>query len=111
MATLTPTVLTRSGDSKSFVAADVAGDQVANDGKVLLYFRNTNAAPRVVTVNSVRPCDQGVDHNETITVAATTGDELAGPYDPARFTDPATGMLAWTYDAVTNLTVACVRIP
>jgi len=111
MATLSPTTLGMTGDTKAFVAADVAGDQVPNDGKVLLYFRNTNAAARNVTINSVRPCDQGVDHNVAIVVGATTGDEIAGPYDPARFTDPATGMLTWTYDAVTNLTVACLRIP
>jgi hypothetical protein len=111
VAVLTVTNLTRTGDGKSFVAADVAGDLVPNgDGKTLLYFRNTNAAPRIVTVNSVRPCDQGFDHNEQITVAATTGDEICGPYDPARFNNDS-GQLSLTYDAVTNLTVACVRVP
>lgn len=109
MATLTVHTLTRSGDSKAYVAADVAGDLVPNDGKVFLHFKNTNAATRTATVNSVKPCDQGFDHNEAILVAATTGDEMCGPFDPARFND-ANGMLSVTYDAVTNLTVAAVRL-
>lgn len=111
MAVLTVHNLTRTGDSKAYVPADVGGDTFPNDGRTFLHYKNTNAAARVCTVNSIRPCDQGQDHNEVINVGATTGDEMAGPFDPARFNDPTTGLVSVTYDAVTNLSVAAIRLP
>lgn len=112
MAVLTVYPTSMTGDGKAYVAADAGlTDTFPNDGKTVLHFKNTNASPRTATVNSIRPCDQGVDHNVPITIAATTGDELCGPFDPGRFNDPATGLVSVTYDAVAGLTVAAIRIP
>jgi hypothetical protein len=109
VALLTVYPISRAGDSKAYVAADVAGDTFPNDGKTFLHYKNTNAATRTVTANSIRPCDQGFDHNETCVVGATTGDEMMGTFPPSRYNDPTTGLVGVTYDAVTNLTVAALR--
>jgi hypothetical protein len=98
-----------SSVTPTYTACDVAGDQVANDGKILLHFKNTNASARNVTIDSVTACNQGSDHNIVVNVPATTGDKMVGPFDAARFTN-ATGFLTWTYDAVTNLTVAVLTV-
>lgn len=111
MALLTVYSLSRTGDSKAYVAADVAGDTFPNDGRTFLHYKNSNAATRTATVNSIRPCDQGFDHNDAVLVGATTGDEMAGPFDPARYVDPTTGLTSVTYDAVPGLTVAALRLP
>jgi hypothetical protein len=110
MALLTVYPTSLLGDSKAYVAADVAGDTFPNDGRVILHYKNVNAAPRTATVDSVRPCDQGVDHNAPVTIAATTGDEMVGPFDPARFNN-ASNLVSVTYDAVPGLTVAAIRLP
>jgi hypothetical protein len=98
---LTVDTLTRNGDSKTYQTLTSGGDSVPNDGRTLLHFLNTSGASITVTVDSLTPCNQGFDHNETIVVAATTGSEIAGPFDPARFgtslgitysTNPPTGM-------------------
>jgi hypothetical protein len=112
MALLTVYPTGPTGDSKAYVACDAGlSDTFPNDGRTFLHFKNTNAAPRVATVNSIRPCDQGFDHNQAATIAATTGDEMVGPFDPARFNDPATGLVTVNYDAVAGMTVAAIRLP
>lgn len=95
-----------TGDSKAYVAADVAGDTVPNDGRTILHYKNTNAATRTVTVAGGL-CNYGGSHNSVTVVGATTGDELIGPFSVARFGST----LVITYDAVTNLTVAPIRVP
>jgi hypothetical protein len=60
-----------------------------------------------VTVTFVRQiaCSQGVVHTTTVSVPATTGDRVCGPFDPAIFND-ANGFVQVTYSAVTSVTVA-----
>lgn len=85
MAALTVAPIARTGDSKSYQTCNAGGDTVVNDGKTFLHFKNTNATPKTVTIDSVKPCSQGFDHNEAITVGATTGDEICGPFEVDRF--------------------------
>jgi len=110
MATLTVQDIVLGGITPTYAAADVAGDAFPNDGRTFLHYKNTNAAARNVTVDSVRPCDQGTDHNQIQNVPATTGDKMLGPFPPARF-NQTSGNVNVTYDAVTNLTVAAIRLP
>jgi hypothetical protein len=111
MATLVVYEPTRNGDSKTYQTLTSGGDQVPNDGKTVLHFKNTSGGSITVTAASARPCDQGSTHNETIVVAATTGDEIAGPFGPSRFND-ASNMLQLTYSTnpPTGLTCAPVRV-
>lgn len=88
-----------------YVACAGGGDDFANDGKTYVHLKNTNAASRDVTFNSTANCDQGFDHNIVVTVAATTGEAMVGPFPMNRFLD-ANGRVNITYSAVTNLTIA-----
>jgi hypothetical protein len=102
MAALTVAAIARTGDSKTYQACNAGGDTVVNDGKTFLHFKDTGTA-KTVTVDSIRPCDQGFDHNEAISVGATTGDEICGPFPVDRFGTS----LALTYSPdATGLTCA-----
>ncbi len=104
MAAIPVGSLDLTGDAKAFQAA-TASDTFANDGKTFLYVRSTNASPVTVTVASQTPCNQGVVHNLTFTVAATNGDEIVGPFDVSRFgVNPTV-----TYSATASVTVAAFR--
>jgi hypothetical protein len=106
MAALTVGVSDRTGDTKTYQTCNAGGDTVVNDGKTVLHFKCTGGTPVTVTLDSTRPCDQGFDHNETVVVAATTGDEIAGPWPVNRYG----GTLTITYTGVTGLTCAPVSM-
>lgn len=105
-----PTVLTGlDPDAVAFVAAAGAGDLCPNDGDTFIFFENGATQEVIVTVDSVRPCSHGQDHN-SITTVPISGRRMIGPFDRARFNDAA-GKLSITYGgAVTNLTVKAVSV-
>ena len=59
IATLTVYEPSRTGDSKAYVAGASGGDQFPNDGNTFIHFKSTGAAV-TVTVDSQKPCDQGI---------------------------------------------------
>jgi hypothetical protein len=93
------------GEGADYAAA-VGPDTFVNDGRTFLHVKNTNAATRDVTIDSTKLCDQGFDHNQVVTIPATTGDVMIGPFPTARFGTTVTV----TYSAVTNLTVAAFKL-
>jgi hypothetical protein len=107
MAALTVATMTKTGDDKSYQTCNAGGDTVVNDGKTFLHFKNTGTS-KTVTIDSVVPCSQGFDHNESITVGATTGDETCGFYEVSRYGTVLT--ITYSPDA-TGLTCAPVRTP
>ena len=106
MAALTVQDISLTDITPSFVAADVAGDTFVNDGKTFFELKNTNASPRVATIDSTAVCNYGFDHNVAVTVPATTGNKVVGPFPVSRFGTTVTV----TYDAVANLTVAAFSV-
>jgi hypothetical protein len=96
-----------TGDSKAYVTP-ANGDTFPNDGHTVLHVKNANASPCVVTIDSVRPCDQGVDHNPAPSVAATTGDEIIGPFPIARFGGTVTVI---SYSVTASVLVAAISVP
>ncbi|NVM56425.1 MAG: hypothetical protein HWN66_22195 [Candidatus Helarchaeota archaeon] len=108
MADLTPQVIVLTGLEPSYQACAAGGDAVVNDGRIFLHFVN-GATESEVTVDSVRACDQGVDHNVVVTVPASE-DKMIGPFNKDRFND-ANGKIQITYTNVTTITVAAIRLP
>lgn len=105
--TIYPIVLT--GVEPTYVACAAGGDAFMNDGRIFIHVKNGGAASRTVTVDSIRPCNQGVDHNAVVAVPA--GDErMIGAFNKARFND-ANGKAQITYDNEADLTIAAVRLP
>lgn len=109
MAVLTVQSMTEQGLTPAFVAADVAGDSFANDGKTYLHVKNADAADITVTVDSQKQCDQGFDHDIVVTIPAG-GEKLIGPFNISRFKDLATGLVNVSYSVVTNVTVAAIKL-
>lgn len=87
----------------------VGGDQVLNDGKTILYFKNTNAATRTVTLATGGTIGGLAIADVAVTVAQNE-ERIIGPFDPRLFND-ANGYIQLTYSAVaTLLTVAAIRL-
>lgn len=94
-------------DTPAFVAATGGGDLCLNDGTTVLHFENGADQEVVVTVNSIKPCSHGQDHNSVTTVPVSERRAI-GPFDPGRFND-ANGKIAISYGgAVVNLTVKAI---
>lgn len=108
MAVLTVQDMTLAGLDVVLVAADVAGDLFANDGRTFFLVDNADASPINVTINSVEECSQGFDHD--IVVAVPNGESrYIGPFNTKRFNN-ATAQVSVTYSAVTSVTVAAVQV-
>lgn len=91
------------------------GDSFPNNGLVLAHFKSTAGAPIVVTADDVgTPAPAGAvqfDPNVTLSVPATTGERVWGPFPPWRFND-ANGRVNLTYgtNPPTGLTLALYRL-
>ena len=109
MATLTVQDIVLTGLNPSYVVSAVGGDEFANDGKTFIHVKNGHTSAWVVTVDSVAPCSQGYDHNAVVSIPAS-GERIIGPFDKHRFDDSA-GKVQITYDGVTVLTIAAIRLP
>jgi len=108
MANITVQQLSQLGVDPNFIAADVAGDTPSNDGRTVVHVKNDGSSPIDVTIDSVEKCNQGFDHNLTVSIPA--GDEkIIGPFDIKRFNNE-NSRLNISYSAVTSVTVAAYRI-
>ena len=90
-----------------------AGDtlKVANDGRVLLAFEKSGVGAAVVTLTTPATVAGGVAvADPTVTVPASTGDVVVGPFPAGIFSDDA-GDLSFSVDDDAGLTVAVLRLP
>ena len=110
MAKLTPQVIALAGITPTLVAAEAGGDNFENSGRDFIHIKNANAAAMDVIINSQVNCNQGVDHDISVTIPATTGEKFIGPFPKDRFND-ASGLVQITYSAVTDVTIGIVRLP
>jgi hypothetical protein len=113
---LNPVTMNAAGVAETFATPDAAGSIIPGSGDHFIHVKNASGAPITVTVqcpNTVGPTGLAVGP-QTITVPATTGDRVIGPFSPAVFTrgpalaDPGTVYV--DYSAITSVTVACVKI-
>lgn len=105
MAFLAPQAITRAGLTATLAAAAAGGDTLTPGERTFLRVRNPTAGAITVTVDSVRTCDQGFDHNAAVSVAAGATTDI-GPLPAERFAG-AGGVVNVTYSA-TGLEVAAV---
>lgn len=108
MADLTIQRLSQSGVTPTFTTAGASGDTVTNDGNTWLHIKNGGASSITVTVDSKTPCNQGFDHDLTVTIGAG-GEKVIGRFEQSRFND-ATGKVSVAYSAVTSVTVAAIGL-
>lgn len=108
MAVFTAQQVSTAGIAPSYSAVS-ASDTFANDGTVFLHVKNAGGSPDTVTLVSVKTCDQGATHNLTVSVPATTGDRIIGPFETSRFNDPTTGLVTVQHSFTTSVTAALLR--
>ncbi|WP_236241162.1 hypothetical protein [Streptomyces sp. CC228A] len=109
MAALTTTVVPIDGTAVSFTAAAGGGDDCQTGAGVLLLVRNDDASPHTVTLETPGVVDGDLAIGDRA-VAVAAGAQVAIPVTN-RYRDPSTGRASITYDAVTSVTVAVVRVP
>lgn len=111
MATLTTQDVTRAGITPTYAAASAGGDSFTPGNDVWLHVKNTNAASRTVTVDTPRTVIADVDMgNPVVTVPATTGDKMMGPFPVSIFAQTNDGLADITYSADAGVTVAVLKL-
>ncbi len=105
---LTAQQIVNTGIAPSYAAAAEAGNDFVNDGRVFLHVKNTGTI-KVMTIATPRKVD-GLDVEEvTVTIPATTGDKVVGPFAAETF-NQAGGLVYVTYDSHSDVTVALLRL-
>lgn len=110
MALLAPQQLGYAGVLPTLGAAATT-DTVVPDDRVFLWYKSTQGTTEVITVvtpTSLNQFGQSLP-DITVTIGATTGEEMIGPMVPA-LADPSTGLITINITDVTGITVAAVRV-
>lgn len=121
MANLTKQDIVLTGLNPSFSNAGGGGsgagtDEILdNDGKTLLYVKNDNAGSIDVTITSEVTSKIIAGYGSTtfsnVVVSIPAGEERAiGPFPKERFND-ANGEVTVSYDEISSVTVAVLRLP
>lgn len=108
MALLTPQQVAITGPTIVLSAAN-SSDTVVPDERVFLWYKNTNAAVRNISIVVPGSVFGQARPDVPVVIAATTGEELIGPM-VADLADPTTGLITATIDATAGVTVAAVRV-
>lgn len=100
--------VTASGGGIS-MTTPASSDTINPDARGFLYFRNTDAASRTITIPSPARLDFGnaTLPDQTYTLAATTGEQWI-PCS-AELADPTTGLITINISATANVTRAAIR--
>lgn len=110
MAALTVQAPTRTGATVSTVTPTAStGDTFVNDGKVWLQVTNGSGSSINVTVNSTAAAGPGLAASNNVVAVAAGATKLIGPFPPAGFTDPATGLATVICSSVTSVTIAALK--
>ena len=97
-------------DNISWTAADAANNhEFENDGDTLLLAKCTDASGKTVTVVSVAD-EHGRSGDKAISVSATTGFSIGGPFLPTIWNGAGTNKTSVNVSAATGLSLAAVRI-
>lgn len=108
MAALTTTVVGLAGAAVAYTAATSGGDDCQTGAGVVLLVKNGDASDHTVTLATPGTVNGLAIADRPVPVAA--GAEKAIPITND-YRDPSTGRAAITYDAVTSVTVAVIRVP
>lgn len=110
MAALATTVVPYpQGAGPTFVAAAVGGDTVTPGSRTRLIVKNGSGASITVTIPQFpATLANGMANPALVVTVPAAGERWIGPLDPSSFANPATGLVAVAYSAVTSVTVGVV---
>lgn len=109
MALLTVQDVTRAGVAQTY-AAVAASDTFANNGKCFVHVKNAGGSSDTVGFTAFNTVDGAAVAGKTVTVGATTGDKMIGPFPPEIYNDPETGLMTITHSFTTSVTIAVLRL-
>jgi hypothetical protein len=110
MSTLTIQEIARAGITPAYVSATGGGDQFTNNGRVFAQIKNASGGAITVTFATQTTIDGLAVTDLTVSVGATTGDKMVGPFPPDIYND-SSGFVQVTYSGVTSLTIGAFRLP
>ena len=108
--TLTVQDVSRSGLAPSYGAASTDGHYFKNNGRVWLHIKNTGSQVTATVTTPVNSGSGAAIADLTVTIPATTGDVMIGPFPPKDYNDSA-GQVFVTFSGATGVTVAAIRVP
>lgn len=107
-----PLRMTRAGLTTSYTAGIIVGTTdfvMKNDGRTFIHVKKSGAGSCSMICKTPAQI-RGLDIAEvTITVPATTGDVMVGPFEPSLFND-GNGDMRFNFSEVTGLTFMGVAI-
>jgi hypothetical protein len=108
---LSPQILADTGITPSYTGSLATTNtyKIRNNGHTIVHFKKSAAVACTVTVQTPKTVGGLAVAERTITVAASTGDIMAGPFTPSTYNDSA-GDVNITLSDVDGLTVAVVTI-
>ena len=108
---LTVQTLAPTGITPSYTGSLSASNeyQVRNDGNVFLHVKKSAAVDCTVTIDTPGTVGGHAIAQLTVTVVATTGDKMIGPFAPSIYND-ASGDVTVSFSDVDGLTIAAVRL-
>ena len=108
---LTPQRLLPSGITPTYTGSLLTANtyQIRNNGNVLLHFKKSGAGDCTVTIQTPKTIGGLAVSEQTVTVPATTGDKMIGPFPPNIYND-GNHDLNVTLSEITGLTVAVVEM-
>lgn len=107
MATISAQTIAETGTTVSYTQVN-SSDTLTNDGRSYLEVKNVTAGTCTVSVAATRPCSFGITHDMSVSVAATTGDKILGPFPTARF--GAAPVVSYTAATLTGVTAALITL-
>ncbi len=111
MALLATQPIVRAGLAPSYAAAAGGGDTFTPNDKTFLQVKNASGGAITVTIVTPRTDSAGnAVADNTISVPATTGDRMIGPFPADVYADPTTGVANITYSGVTSLTIGAFSV-
>ena len=109
MATLNAQQTVVTGLNPTYAAADVAGDEFDAGNGVFLHVINDDVSPHTATVVSTFNAEPGVAPSDVDVTIPAGESRMIGPFSGV-FTEKGTMPVSVTYDAVTSVTVAVIRV-
>lgn len=114
---ITPQSLSSAGVEPTFIAAIADGHKIPNNGKMILYVKNTNAASRTITVKTPGIVDGDLDIEERIVTVPATSERVIGPLDTGVYNmgaeadaETERNMVYVDYSVITDVTISALKI-
>lgn len=109
MALLTAQQVGITGTTLAYSAV-TASDTFIPDSRVFLLVKNTSGSADTCTVVVPGATFGQNNPDVAVTVPATNGEVLIGPFGNTAYPDPATGLITVTHSQTTGVTSALVRV-